>query len=162
MTALAHRPALGLRLLHSWVAPHRAIRALRGMGEPSMLAVLIAALLLFFVAQVPGHMRAAAADPSMALAPRLAGAGLAVVFLMPLMAYGLAQLVALASRATPRPLAPADSRLALFWALLAVAPAMLLAGAAQPPLLTPARWLAGLGFLWLWLGGIAGLSGGRT
>ena len=73
-------------------------------------------------------------------------------------------LVAGLSRLTPRPIAPQDSRLALFWALLAVAPAMLLSGltegfAGPGAALTLTRVVAGLGFLVIWGAGLRALAG---
>lgn len=152
-----------LRLPQSWVAPGRVFRALRGVSESRLLAILMLALLVSFVSQLPGHARAARLDPAIDLDARIGGSALAVLFLMPLLAYGLAQLVAAMSRLTPWRLAPTDSRLALFWALLAVSPAMLLVGAVagqagSGPALTAARALAGLGFAVIWLAGLATLS----
>lgn len=153
---------LAPRVLQSWVAPRRVVRSLRDMPEPVLLVVLLVAMLIFWLSQAPGHARGAALDPTMGLGARLAGSGLAVMFLMPLVAYGVAQLVALASRLTPWRLAPQASRLALFWALLAVAPMMLLSGltagfVGPGPALTLTRLLAGFGFLGIWAGGIAAL-----
>ncbi|AXC48644.1 hypothetical protein DRW48_02110 [Paracoccus suum] len=158
------RAARGLapRVLESWFAPGRVVRGLRGMPEGALLALLLAALLVFLIAQAPGHARAAALDPGIPLGPRLAGAGLAVMFLMPLAAYGAAQALSWLLRLGGWVLHPADSRLALFWALLAVAPAMLLAGLTEGlvgpgPALTATRLLAGTGFLFIWLSGVRAL-----
>lgn len=151
------------RVLQSWIAPARVIRGLRGMPDAALVVVLLVAMLIFWLAQAPQHARAAALDPAMPLAPRLAGSALAVMFLMPLLAYGLAELVALVSRLTPWRLASADSRLALFWALLAVAPAMLLSGlvagfVGPGPALTVTRLLAGIGFAVIWVAGVRTLA----
>ena len=93
----------------------------------------------------------------------MAGALTAVLLMMPLVAYAVASLVALASRLTRWRLAAEDSRLALFWALLAISPAMLLAGLVEGligpgPALTITRLIAGIGFLFIWGGGIRALA----
>jgi len=162
----AARPArrgLAPRVLESWWAPGRVVAGLRGMPEGAMTAILLAAMAIFLIAQAPGHARAAELDPSVPLAARISWAVVAVLFLMPLFAYGLAALVALVSRLTPRLVDGADSRLALFWALLAVAPAMLLSGlvaglVGPSPALALTQALAGLGFLFIWGGGLRALA----
>ena len=150
------------RVLKSWWAPRRVVRELSGMPERVKLVVLLLAMLIFLVAQAPMHARAAAQDASVPLEARMGGSVLAVMFLMPLVAYALAGLVSLLSRVSPRRLSHEDSRLALFWALLAVAPAVLLAGLVagligQGPALTFARALSGVGFLVIWGAGISAL-----
>ena len=116
------------RIVQSWWAPGRVVGSLRGTPERVLIVILMAAMLIFLIAQAPGHARAAHLDPSVPLDARMGGALLAVMFMMPLLAYALAELVAFLSRLTPWRVASQDSRLALFWALLAVAPAMLLQG----------------------------------
>ena len=152
------------RVLASWRRPGRVVRGLSPMSEGAMLAVLMGAMLVFLIAQAPGHARAAHLDPSVPLEARLGGALLAVMFMMPLLAYALAELVAMLSRLTPWRISSADSRLALFWALLAVAPAMLLSGltegfAGPGAALTLTRAVAGLGFLVIWGAGLRALAG---
>lgn len=93
----------------------------------------------------------------------MGGALLAVMFLMPLLAYGMASLVSVLTRLTPWQLTAEDSRLALFWALLAVTPAMLLwgmaAGMVGPgPAQQITAGVAGIGFLVIWVAGIAALA----
>ncbi|SIP87400.1 hypothetical protein SAMN05421641_101122 [Paracoccus thiocyanatus] len=154
------------RILESWWAPGRVVASLRSMPDRALIAVLMAAMLIFLIAQAPGHARAAQLQPEVPLAARMGGAILGVMFMMPLMAYAVAALVSALSRLTPWPVAPLDSRLALFWALLAAAPAMLLAGLTAglvgpgaPLALT--RAVAGLGFLVIWGAGLRALAGTR-
>lgn len=152
------------RILESWWAPGRVVGSLRGLPDRALIVVLMTAMLIFLVAQAPVHQRAAQIDPSVPFQARMGGALLAVMFMLPLLAYALAALVSALSRLTPRPVAPQDSRLALFWALLAVAPAMLLAGltaglVGPGPALTFTRGLAGLGFLVIWGAGLRALAG---
>ncbi|GLK65843.1 MULTISPECIES: hypothetical protein [Paracoccus] len=154
------------RILQSWWAPGRVVASLRGMPDRVLIVVLMTAMLIFLIAQAPGHARAAQLQPDVPLGARMGGALLAVMFIMPLVAYGVAALVAALSRLTPWPVAPQDSRLALFWALLAVAPAMLLAGLTAGLVgpgraLTLTQSLAGLGFLCIWGAGLRSLAGGR-
>lgn len=150
------------RILASWRRPGQVVAGLRGTPDRVLIALLMAAMLMFLIAQAPAHARAAHLDPSVPLQARLGGAILAVMFVMPLLAYALAALVAGLSRLTPWRLSGEDSRLALFWALLAVSPAMLLAGLTAglvgpglPLMLT--HWLAGLGFLTIWGAGLRAL-----
>ena len=152
------------RIVQSWWAPGRVVNSLRGTPERVLIVILMAAMLIFLIAQAPGHARAAHLDPSVPLDARMGGALLAVMFMMPLLAYALAELVAFLSRLTPWPVASQDSRLALFWALLAVAPAMLLSGltegfAGPGAALTLTRVVAGLGFLVIWGAGLRALAG---
>ena len=151
------------RVLASWRRPGQVVRGLSPMSEGAMLAVLMGAMLVFLIAQAPGHARATALDPAVPMAGRMAGALTAVLLMMPLVAYVVASLVALASRLTRWRLAAEDSRLALFWALLAISPAMLLAGLVEGligpgPALTITRLIAGIGFLFIWGGGIRALA----
>lgn len=151
------------RVLASWRRPGQVVRGLSPMSEGAMLAVLMGAMLVFLIAQAPGHARAAALDPAVPMAGRMAGALTAVLLMMPLVAYVVASLVALASRLTRWRLAAEDSRLALFWALLAISPAMLLAGLVEGligpgPALTITRLIAGIGFLFIWGSGIRALA----
>ena len=152
------------RVLQSWWAPGRVVTSLRGTPERVLIVILMAAMLVFLIAQAPGHARAAHLDPSVPLEARMGGALLAVMFMMPLLAYALAELVAFLSRLTPWPVASPDSRLALFWALLAVAPAMLLAGLVEGfvgpgAALSLVRVVAGFGFLVIWGAGLRALAG---
>ena len=151
------------RVLASWRRPGQVVRGLAPMSEGAMLAVLMGAMLVFLIAQTPGHARAAALDPAVPLAGRMAGALTAVLLMMPLVAYAVAALVALASRLTPWRIAPENSRLALFWALLAISPAMLLSGLVEGligpgPALGLTRLVAGLGFLFIWGAGLRALA----
>ncbi|MCS5602094.1 MAG: hypothetical protein NZ734_07805 [Paracoccus sp.] len=151
------------RILQSWWAPRRVVRGLSDMPERVKLIVLMAAMLIFLIAQAPAHARAAQLDPSVPLEARIGGSLLAVMFLMPLLAYAVAALVSLLSRFFPRRLTPEDSRLALFWALLAGAPAMLLAGLVvgligPGPALIVTNGLTGIGFLVIWGAGMVALA----
>lgn len=151
------------RILQSWWAPRRVVRGLSAMPERVKLVVLMAAMLILLIAQTPMHARQAALDPSVPFEARMGGSLLAVMFLMPLIAYAVAGLVSLLSRATPWRLTQEDSRLALFWAFLAAAPAVLLSGLVAGLIgpgsaLTLTRALSGIGFLMIWGAGISALA----
>lgn len=151
------------RILQSWWAPRRVVRSLVAMSEAQKVVLLMLAMLIFLIAQAPGHSRAAALDPSIPFEARFGGALLAVMFLMPLFAYAVSWLVSVLSRLTPWQVSGPDSRLALFWALLAVAPAMLLQGLVAAfvgpgPALTLVQIICGLGFLFIWGAGLSALA----
>lgn len=160
--APAPRGGILPRVLQSWWAPRRVVRGLADMPDRALLAVLLFAMLIFLIAQAPGHARAAHLDPSVPLEARMGGAIMAVMFLMPLLAYGVAALVSGLVRLTRWRLDPRHSRLALFWALLAIAPIMLLSGLVEGfigpgPALTLCRTISGIGFIVIWGAGIAAL-----
>ena len=117
-------------IVTAWRAPRRFIRAKLGDGvrEDRALAVLMGAMGLGFVAQWPAHARAAHLDPAVPMEARLGGALMAMLFLMPLIAYALAAVSHLLARAIGGRGSHFGARLALFWALLASAPLMLLSG----------------------------------
>ncbi|MTH78847.1 hypothetical protein [Paracoccus aestuariivivens] len=151
------------RIIESWWAPGRVVNTLRGLPDRALIAILMTAMLVFWIAQAPQHARDAQLDPSVPLQARMGGALLAVMFMLPLLAYALAALVQGLSRLTPWGLDGQQSRLALFWALLAVSPAMLLSGLVAGLIgpgtaLMLTRVLAGLGFLVIWGAGISALT----
>ncbi|WP_246054758.1 hypothetical protein [Paracoccus gahaiensis] len=164
-TAELGRPRGGmvLRVLESWWAPRRVVRGLSGMPDRVLLVVLMLAMLITLIGQAPGLARAAQLDPSVPLDARIAGAAMGTIFMMPLLAYAMAGLTSILSRATPWRLDPRHARLALFWALLAASPATLLAGMVAGLIgpsaaLTLTRTVAGLGFFIIWGAGIAALA----
>lgn len=150
--------AVSTDIVRSWTRPRKVIRARleQGVSEPQLLALLMGACLLMFVAQTPALSRAAFLDPSVPLEARMAGALMATLFLVPLFAYALAAISHLVARAMGGKGQGISARLALFWAMLAVSPAMLfqglLAGFVGPSTgLTIVGGLVGLGFLTMWI-----------
>lgn len=159
----ASRAGIVPLIVQSWRAPARVFAGLRGMPDRALIMVLMVAMLIFLIAQAPGHARAAELDPSVPLSARMAGALFAVMFVMPLVFYLLASVISAASRLFPRRISAENSRLALFWSLLAVSPAMLLAGMVAGLVgpgvgLILCQALAGLGFLYIWGAGLRTLS----
>ena len=117
-------------LLHTYRRPAQVVGDLdqQGLREPQVLFFGLLACGLIFVAQWPGLSRAAALDPSVTLEQRMGGALFAVMFMLPLLLYGVAGLIQLVLRLAVAPVTGLRVRLALFWALLSVTPLMLLQG----------------------------------
>lgn len=148
-------------IMRSYRAPRAVVREklARPPREDRALAVLMGACLMSFVAQWPGHARDAHLDPGIPLDARLSGALMGTVFVLPILAYVLAGASHLALRPFGGRGTFYGARLALFWAMLAVAPLMLLNGLVRGLIgpgpeqaLTGA--LAGLGFLAIWVAGL--------
>lgn len=145
-------------ILRAWRHPRVIIREkLRGgLREDRALAVIMAAGALLFVAQWPILSRAAYLDPATPLEARLGGALMACLFVLPLLAYFIAQLSHLVAKLFGGRGSAFGARLALFWALLAVTPAMLLQGLlagflGQAPVVIGVQLTVLAGFLWIWL-----------
>lgn len=117
-------------LARTWRRPAQVVHELDGQGlrEPQVLFFALLACGLIYVAQWPGLSRAAAIDPSVTFEQRMGGALFAVMFLLPLVLYGLAGALQLVLRVFAGPVQGLRVRLALFWALLSVTPLMLLQG----------------------------------
>lgn len=117
-------------ILATWRHPRRVMRRMLSgpPREDRALAILLVACVILFVAQWPWHSRMAHLEPVVPLDARLAGALMGSVFLLPLLAYAVAGLSHLAARAFGGRGSYYRSRVALFWALLAVSPVMLLNG----------------------------------
>ena len=144
-------------IVQSWRSP-RAVIARHLQRRPTegfAFSLLVAFLLLAFVAQWPAMSRAAYLAPEAGLTQRMVAAGLALLASIPLW-YGLAGLSHLVAHRFGGKGSYLGARLALFWALLSVAPLMLLQGLlrgfAGPGLLATAAGFVVLGgFLYLWL-----------
>lgn len=144
-------------IVQSWRAPRKVmVRHLqRHPTEGFALSLLVAFLLLAFVAQWPAMSRAAFLEPEAPLTQRMTAAGLALLASIPFW-YGLAGLSHLVARQFGGTGSFLQARIALFWALLSIAPVMLLQGMVQGffgsgPFATGAGILVLCGFLYLWL-----------
>lgn len=115
-------------IVRSYRAPRAVVRSLlaRERSEPRALSLLIAALVVVFVGQWPALSRQAY-ESGQPMAGLVLGTGLALGAALPLL-YGLAALGHLGARAFGGRGDWYRARIALFWALLAVAPLMLLQG----------------------------------
>ncbi|WP_126978586.1 YIP1 family protein [Frigidibacter oleivorans] len=148
-------------ILASWRRPRAVMRRhlAAGVREDRALGYLMLAMGVIFVAQWPRLSREAFFAPEVPFEARLSGALLAIVFLAPLFFYALAAVAHLAARAAGGRGSFFGARMALFWALLAVSPAMLLqglvAGFIGPG---PAQTVVGLAvlaaFLMIWGAGL--------
>lgn len=155
-------------ILATYRAPGRVMRdVLAGeRHEARALAYLLAALAVIHVAQWPAMSRAAFLQPDVPLSQRMFAAFLAVLAAMPAF-YGLAALSHLLLRAFGGRGSFFDARIALFWALLAITPLMLLQGLVAAFLGPgPALTLTGLAvfaaFLWFWVTGLRIAEFGRA
>lgn len=129
-----------------------------GPREDRVLYFLIAACVVIFVAQTPYQSREAFYDDSVPLQARLYWSAFLWIFVFPLLMYAIAGVIWLFSRALPRAPSGYRIRVALFWALLASTPVILLlgltAGFVGPgPALQGAALLWCVVFLWFWVAG---------
>jgi hypothetical protein len=147
-------------ILRSYRAPRAVMRSLlaRGRSEPWALTILLSALAVVFIAQWPRLSRQAHLDADQPMTGLMVGTGLALLAALPVF-----YLLAAASHMVARGIGGRGSfysaRLALFWALLAVSPLMLLQGlvagfigaGVQMQLMSG---LVGLAFVAIWIAGL--------
>lgn len=145
-------------ILRAWRRPRVVIREqlAAGLREDRALVVIMAASIVMFIAQWPSLSREAFYDPSIPLEARMTGALLGSVFMLPLAAYTIGALSHLVFRLFGGKGSWYSARLALFWAMLAVSPAMLLqglvAGFIGPgPQLLAIGILVAVVFLYIWI-----------
>jgi hypothetical protein len=127
-----------------------------GVDEGRAIAVLMGALALIFVAQTPRLAREAHLDPSVPLDARMGVTLFSLMFMAPLLFYGVAAVSHLAARAIGGKGTWYGARLALFWSLLCAVPLMLLQGLVagmigQGPAATTVGLAVALAFVWLWI-----------
>lgn len=146
----------------SYRGPGRVIDRLWAAGRREDRALMFALLAcgLVFVAQAPWQARQAHLDPEVPLEARLYWSGLFLIFLLPFGLYALAALSGLVLRLLGHGGGFYAARLALFWALLASCPLILLAGMVAG-FIGPGPGLSALSVIWLavfgwfWAAGIA-------
>lgn len=155
-------------IVESWRRPRVVVRRhlARGRSEPFAFSLLVVFLIVAFVAQWPRAARVAHAAPDTPLEPQLLAIALALLATIPLW-YGLAALARLVARLMGGQGTGYGARIALFWALVAVSPAMLLqglvAGMIGPgPALNAVGIAALAAFLWFWLSGMAVAEAGTA
>ena len=121
--------ALTADILESWRHPRAVIRRLaqRGRSEPFVFTFLFVFLLLAFISLAPYLSREATLHPEVPLSQRLFAAALGMLGLIPIF-YLLAALGHLVARLMGGQGGYYEGRLALFWALTASTPAMLIYG----------------------------------
>ncbi len=147
-------------ILATYRGPGRVLRRLLGQGprEDRALIYLMIGCLMVFVAQTPRLARQAwltGEDLGMLMGASL----LAWLFIAPLIFYILAGLSQLVMRLFGSSSTAYTARMALFWALLASSPVMLLWGLTAG-FVGPGIEMTGVGVLWLgvffwfWIGGL--------
>ena len=119
-------------IIESWGRPQTVVRRMldAGMSEPFAFSLLVTFLILAFTAAAPNMAREAYFRPDTPLMQRLLAAALGLLATIPLW-YLLAALGHLVARALGGKGSYFGGRLALFWALVVVSPAMLLQGLVQ-------------------------------
>lgn len=146
-------------IVATYRGPGRVVRRLLAAGqrEDRALAILMAGCVVTFVAQWPRLARQAHITGE-ELQMLMGSSLLALVMILPLILYSLSLLAHVVSRAFGGKGTAYGARLALFWAVLAASPILLLWGLVAgfigegPALtLTGAIWLAL--FAWFWVGG---------
>ena len=143
-------------IIASWRNPRRVMRAhlARGRSEPWVFSLLVAFLIVVFVAQWPAASRSFY-QPEVPIFQRLFATALGLMAMIPFW-YLLAAAGHLIAWVMGGQGDYYGGRLALFWALLTISPVMLLqglvAGMIGPgPGLTLVSTIAGLAFLGFWI-----------
>lgn len=136
-------------IVATYRGPGRVMRVLLAMGqrEDRALAYLMGACALIFVAQLPRLSREAHLS-GQELNMLLGGALMGWVFIAPLALYGIAALARVIGRVMGGKGSMYGARLALFWALLASTPLMLLNGLVAG-FIGEGLELQIVGFIWL-------------
>lgn len=157
LRATTNRMPVTTDIVATWRSPRATIRRhrARGTSEPFVFTLLLVFLVLTFVGQWPQAAREAYLAQEPSAIPRVLPRAMAILATIPLW-YGLAAISRLIARAMGGRGSGYAARLALFWALAAISPLMLLQGLVAGMIgAGPALWLVssgvGLSFLWLWL-----------
>ncbi|MBY6004633.1 YIP1 family protein [Salipiger bermudensis] len=160
--------SLSREILATYRGPGKVVARLLSQGprEDRALMLVMAACALFFIAQMPALSRQAHLEDT-ELNPLLGGALLAWLVLAPLLFYLIAFLSHLVAKLFGGKGSAYGARLALFWALLAATPLVLLNGLVAG-LMGPGLQLTIVGlvwfavFLWFWLSGLAAAQKAET
>lgn len=146
-------------IVATYRGPSRVVRRLLDAGprEDRALIYLMVGCLMVFVAQTPRLAREAfVTDGNLQM---LLGASLlAWLFIAPLLLYGLGALTYVIAKPFRRQITSYGARVALFWALLASSPIILLWGLTAG-FVGPGIEMSGVGFvwfavfIWFWVGG---------
>ena len=116
-------------IVEAHLRPRRVMARLLSMGqrEDRALAMLMGGCVILFMAQWPYRARQAHITGE-TLTDYIQHDAVGLIFLLPLLAYGVAALLRLISRVFGAKADYYSARLALFWALLASSPSLVLAG----------------------------------
>lgn len=148
-------------IVRTYRAPRQVVAGWLSGGEREdrAFAVLFAACLIIFVSRWPVAAREAYLDPSIPFDARVGGQLMALIFIFPLIAYGLAAVTHLLAKLVGGKGSWYGARIALFWALLAASPLWLLYGLTEGfigpgPALTLTQVAALAAFLAFWTAGL--------
>ncbi|WP_299725833.1 YIP1 family protein [uncultured Tateyamaria sp.] len=152
--------AITRNITATYRGPGRVVARILGgpRREDQVLYFLMAACVVIFIAQTPYQAREAHLDESVPFQARLYWSAFLWIFLFPLVMYALAGLVWLLARVIPQAPSGYEIRVALFWALLASTPIVLLLGLTAG-MIGPGPALQGVAllwcavFLWFWVAG---------
>ncbi len=116
-------------IVEAHLRPRRVMARLLRMGqrEDRVLAMLMGGCIILFVSQWPYRARQAHFTCEN-LTHYIQHDAVGLIFVLPLLAYGVAALLRLISRIFGAKADYYSARLAMFWALLASSPALVLAG----------------------------------
>ena len=116
-------------IVEAHLRPRRVMARLLCMGqrEDRVLAMLMGGCIILFMSQWPYRARQAHFTGE-TLTDYIQHDAVGLIFVLPLLAYGVAALLRLISRIFGAKADYYSARLAMFWALLASSPALVLAG----------------------------------
>ena len=116
-------------IVEAHLRPRRVMARLLRMGqrEDRVLAMLMGGCIILFMSQWPYRARQAHFTGE-TLTDYIQHDAVGLIFVLPLLAYGVAALLRLISRIFGAKADYYSARLAMFWALLASSPALILAG----------------------------------
>ena len=134
-------------IVESWLRPARVLRRhlSRGRSEPFAFSLLVVFLLVSLIAQWPAAARVSALDPNLPISPQMLPFAMGGLAAIPFL-YALAALGQLVARAFGGQGGWYEGRIALFWALAATSPAVLLLGLVAG-LIGPGLQLTAVGLL---------------
>ncbi len=144
-------------IVQSWRSPRAVIgrHLARPVSEPFAFLLLVTFLILAFIALWPGMSRTATLDPARPMVQQIVAAGLALLATIPVW-YGVAAISHAIARAMGGQGTFYRARLALFMALVAASPLVLLHGLTigmigQGPQALLVGAIAGAAFATLWI-----------
>ena len=131
-SATSTEMSLLVDIIDSWRAPRRVVRQHldRPRSEAFIFTFLFTFLLVSFIAQWPVAARLSHFQPEVPIEQRMFGFALGLFALVMPLAYAVAALSRLVARAFGGQGSWYSARLALFWSLASITPAMLLMGLA--------------------------------
>lgn len=144
-------------IVRTWRSPRQVMRShlARGRSEPWAFSLLVAFMIVAFVAQWPGASRNAFYTPEMPIAAQILAIGMGMLAFIPVW-YLLAAIGHWIAKVLGGQGDHYGARLALFWALVTVSPLMLLLGLVKGmigpgPALLAVTSVTGVAFLAFWI-----------